>query len=84
VDIGALHLNQSLKISDVKLPAGVTSVELQQGKDTTVVSIHALRAEEEAPVAAAAAEAAPAAAAPAGAKPDAAKKEEPKKDAGKK
>jgi large subunit ribosomal protein L25 len=82
VDIGALHLNQALKISDVKLPAGVKSVELQQGKDTTVVSIHALRAEEETPAAAAAAEAAPAAAA--GAKPDAAKKEEPKKDAGKK
>ncbi len=83
VDIGALHLNQALKISDVKLPAGVKSVELQQGKDSTVVSIHALRAEEETP--AAAAEAAPAAAAPAaGAKPDAAKKEEPKKDAGKK
>lgn len=84
VDISGLHLNQALKISDVKLPAGVTSVELQQGKDTNVVSIHAMRAEEETPVAATA-EAAPAAAAPAaGAKPDAAKKEEPKKDAGKK
>jgi large subunit ribosomal protein L25 len=85
VDIGALHINQALKVSDIKLPAGVQSVELSQGKDTTVVSIHALRAEEEAP-AAAATEAAPAAAAApaAGAKPDAAKKEEPKKDAGKK
>jgi large subunit ribosomal protein L25 len=83
VDIGALRLNQALKISDVKLPAGVASVELQQGKDTNVVSIHAMRAEEETP-AAAAAEAAPAAAPAAGAKPDAAKKDEPKKDAGKK
>lgn len=84
VDIGALNLNQALKVSDIKLPAGVKSVELQQGKDSTVVSIHALRAEEEAP--AATAEAAPAAAAApaAGAKPEAAKKEEPKKDAGKK
>ncbi len=87
VDIGGLSLNQSLKISDIKLPAGVESVELGQGKDAQVVSIHALRAEEEAPAAAAgeAAAAAPAApAAAAGAKPEAAKKEEPKKDAGKK
>lgn len=83
VDIGALHLNQGLKISDVKLPNGVKSVELQQGKDTTVVSVHAMRAEEETPAAAAAAEGAAAAPA-AAAKPEAAKKEEPKKDAGKK
>jgi large subunit ribosomal protein L25 len=84
VDIGALHLNQSLKMSDIRLPAGVASVDLQQGRDAAVVSVHGLRAEEEAP-AAAAAEAAPSAAAPAGAakKPEA-KKEEPKKDAGKK
>lgn len=86
VDIGALHLNQSLKVSDIKLPAGVTSVELQQGKDSSVVSVHSLRAEE-AETPAAAAEAAPAAAAaPAAgdAKKADAKKEEPKKDAGKK
>jgi large subunit ribosomal protein L25 len=82
VDIGALHLNQGLKVSDIKLPAGVASVELQQGKDATVVSIHSLRAEEETP--AAAAEAAPAAAPAAEAKKAEAKKEEPKKDAGKK
>jgi large subunit ribosomal protein L25 len=83
VDIGGLSLNQALKVSDIKLPAGVKSVELQQGKDTTVVSIHAMRAEEET---AATAEATPAAAAApaAGAKPEAAKKDEPKKDAGKK
>jgi large subunit ribosomal protein L25 len=78
VDIGGLSLNQAIKVSEINLPAGVQSVELQQGKDSTVVSIHALRAEEE--TAAAGAEAAPAAAA----KPEAAKKEEPKKDAGKK
>jgi len=58
VDIGALHLNQALKISDLKLPAGVVSVELEGGKDATVVSVHALRAEAEETPAAAAAEAA--------------------------
>jgi large subunit ribosomal protein L25 len=77
IDIGGLSLNQAIKVSEIKLPEGVQSVEVQQGKDSTVVSIHALRAEEETP--AAGAEAAPAAA-----KPEAAKKEEPKKDAGKK
>lgn len=80
VDIGALQLNQALKVSDIKLPAGVTSVELEQGKDSTVVAIHSLRAEEETPAAAAEAAAAPAA----DAKKPEAKKEEPKKDAGKK
>lgn len=88
VDIGAMQLNDSLKVSDIKLPAGVASVELQQGKDTSIVSVHSMRAEE-AETAVAATEAAPAAAAAADAKkPDAkkadAKKEEPKKDAGKK
>lgn len=80
VDIGALQLNQALKVSDIKLPAGVKSVELEQGKDSTAVAIHSLRAEEEAPAAAAEAAAAPAA----DAKKPEAKKEEPKKDAGKK
>jgi len=79
VDIGHLQLNQAIKISELKLPAGVTSVELAQGKDGTVVSVHSMRAEE---AEAAAAEAAPAAAAPAaGDKKEPAKKEEAKKDA---
>lgn len=83
VDIGAMNLGQSLKLSDLELPEGVRSVELQQGKDAAVVSVHAQRAEEaEAP--AAAAEAAPADAKKGDAKKPEAKKEEPKKDAGKK
>jgi large subunit ribosomal protein L25 len=93
VDCSGLHLNQSLKVSDIKLPAGVVSVELLSGKDPSVVAVHAMRAEEvEAPAApaeGAAAAAAPAAAAaapaaaPAGEKKpaEAPKKEEPKKDA---
>ena len=87
VDISAMHLNASLHLSDVTLPAGVTSVDLTQGRDPSIVSIHGLRAEEPDPAAAAAAAAAPAAdakaaapkaAAPAAAKGDA-KKDAPKK-----
>jgi len=97
LDVSGLHLNQSLHLSDVKLPEGVTSVELAGGKNPSIVAVHAMRAEEvEAPVAAAATEGAPAAA---GAAPGAAaaapaaaaagdkkgaepaKKDEPKKDA---
>lgn len=93
LDVSGLHLNESLHVSDLKLPEGVLSVELQSGKDPSIVAVHAMRAEEvETPVAAAAegAAAAPAAgAAPAAAaagddkKPAAAaaKKDEPKKDA---
>jgi large subunit ribosomal protein L25 len=93
IDVSGLHLNQSLRVSDIKLPAGVASVELQSGKDPSIVAVHAMRAEEvEVPVAAAAegaavavapaAGAAPAAAAAGDKKPaEAAKKEEPKKDA---
>jgi large subunit ribosomal protein L25 len=95
IDVSGLHLNQSLHISDIKLPEGVTSVELQSGKNPSIVAVHAMRAEEvEVPVAAAAegaaaaapvAGAAPAAAAAGDKKPaEAAKKEEPKKDAAKK
>jgi large subunit ribosomal protein L25 len=84
VDVSELSLNQALKISDIKLPEGVSSVDLDGGKDTVVVSVHALRAEEaEAPKAAAEA-AAPAAAdkkAAAGDKKADAAKAEPKKDA---
>jgi large subunit ribosomal protein L25 len=95
VDVSGLHLNESLHLSDIKLPNGVISVELAGGKNPSIVAVHAMRAEEvEVPAAAAAVEgaAAPAAAgapgaaaAPAAAgdkKPaEAAKKEEPKKDA---
>ena len=80
VDVSGLNLNDSLHLSDIKLPAGVLSVEAEAGKNPVVVAVHALRAEEaEVPVAAVA-EAAAAPAAAADKKGDA-KKEEPKKDA---
>ena len=95
LDVSGLHLNESLHVSDLKLPEGVVSVELQSGKNPSIVAVHAMRAEEvEVPVAAAAEGAAAAAPAAAGAAPTAAaagddkkpaaaaaKKEEPKKDA---
>jgi len=53
VDVSGLHLNQSLHLSDIKLPTGVVSVELVAGKDASIVAVHAMRAEEiETPVAA--------------------------------
>jgi large subunit ribosomal protein L25 len=54
VDVSGLSLNQSLHISDLKLPEGVQSFELAHGRDSTVVSIHAPRAEEPEPTAVAA------------------------------
>ena len=97
VDASGLHLNQSLHGSEIRLPAGVVSVELAGGKDPSVCAVHAMRAEEvEAPVVpaegaapAVAAAGAPGATPPAAAaaaagekKPaETAKKEEPKKDA---
>ena len=97
VDISALSLNESIHLSQLKVPDGVVLVELAK-EDAAVVAIHSPRAEEvETPVAAAAAAdgaaAAPAAgaAAPAAAGADAkkadaakagdAKKEPAKKDA---
>jgi large subunit ribosomal protein L25 len=54
VDASGLHLNQSLHLSDIKLPAGVVSVELAAGKNPSIVAVHVMRAEEiEAPVVAA-------------------------------
>ncbi len=86
LDVSSLHLNQSLHLSDIKLPAGVSSVELAGGKNPSVAAVHAMRAEEvEAPVAAAAegAAAAPGAAAAApGAAPAAAAAAGDKKAAG--
>jgi large subunit ribosomal protein L25 len=78
VDLQEVGLGQLIHLSELKLPAGIELPELIHGNDAAVVSIHAQRAEEVAPVAEAApvagAEAAPAAgaapapgAAPAGA-----------------
>jgi large subunit ribosomal protein L25 len=82
VDISGLSLNESIHLSQLKVPDGVTLVELAKD-DAAVVAIHSPRAEEPEPTAAAAgapaaegAAAAPAAAAAAG---DAAKKAEPAK-----
>jgi large subunit ribosomal protein L25 len=47
VDVSGLALNQSLHLSDLKIPENVTLVELAHGRDSTVVSVHLPRAEEE-------------------------------------
>src|ERR1700682_4905641 len=89
VDISGLSLNESIHLSQLKVPEGVTLTDLAKD-DAAVVAIHSPRAEEPDPTAAAAAgapaaegaAAAPAAAAAGG---DAAKKAEPaKKDEAKK
>jgi large subunit ribosomal protein L25 len=85
VDISGLSLNESIHLSQLKVPEGVTLVDLAKD-DAAVVAIHSPRAEEPEPTAAAAAgepaadgaAAAPAAAAGA-AGADAAKKAEPAK-----
>jgi|SRR5882672_3798331 len=51
VDVSGLSINQSLHLSDLKPPEGVTFVELAHGRDATVVSVHAPRAEEVEPTA---------------------------------
>ncbi|HTP39304.1 MAG TPA: 50S ribosomal protein L25/general stress protein Ctc [Steroidobacteraceae bacterium] len=100
VDMSAMNLNDTLFLSDVPLPAGVTVAQLSHGRNPPVVSIHAPRVAEpeptaevtpEAAAAAGAAGAAGAAPAAAGAdaKKDEGKKDDkkeaaPKKDAGKK
>ena len=88
VDISGLSLNESIHLSQLKIPEGVTLVDLAKD-DAAVVAIHSPRAEEPEPTAAAAAAtaegaaaapaAAGAAAAPAAAAGDAAKKAEPAK-----
>jgi large subunit ribosomal protein L25 len=69
VDVSGLEINQVVKLSDLRLPAGVEIVDLLAGRDGPVASIHMPRVEEEeAPAveeAAAAAAGAPAAGAPA-------------------
>jgi large subunit ribosomal protein L25 len=49
VDISALHLNDALHLSDLKVPEGVELVELSYGEehDTAVVSIQPPRVEQE-------------------------------------
>jgi large subunit ribosomal protein L25 len=100
VDISGLSLNESIHLSQLKVPQGVVLVELAK-EDAAVVAIHSPRAEEPEPTAAVAAvpgavegaaAAAPAAAGAAGAAADAAKtpaaaagkKEEAKKEPAKK
>ena len=67
VDMSAMNLNDTLHLSAIKLPAGVTISQLAHGRDLPIVSVHAPRAAEPEPEAEAAAAAAPAegAAAPA-------------------
>lgn len=52
VDMQDIKLNESLHLSDIKVPEGVTIVELSHGEghDHTVVSVHAKRAVEEEPI----------------------------------
>jgi large subunit ribosomal protein L25 len=95
VDISGLSLNESIHLSQLKVPEGVILVEIAK-EDAAVVAIHSPRAEEPEPTAVAAAAGAPAegaAAAPAAAgaaaagdakKAEPAKKEEAKKEPAKK
>jgi large subunit ribosomal protein L25 len=46
VDVAALELNQMYRLSDIKLPEGVTLVALAGGHDYPVVAINLPRAEE--------------------------------------
>jgi large subunit ribosomal protein L25 len=85
VDLSGLSLNESIHLSQLKVPEGVQLVDLAK-EDAAVVAIHSPRAEEPEPTAVAAegavapAEGAAAAAAPAAAGGDAAaKKAEPAK-----
>jgi large subunit ribosomal protein L25 len=69
IDMSAMKINEVKYLSDIPLPPGVALTALLQGKDQVVVSIHAPRAEEPEPTAAAATEGAVAAAPAAGAAP---------------
>jgi large subunit ribosomal protein L25 len=93
VDISGLSLNESIHLSQLKVPEGVALVEIAK-EDAAVVAIHSPRAEEPEPTAAAAAGApaeggaAPAAGAAAASgdakKAEPAKKEDAKKEPAKK
>ena len=94
LDLSGMNLNDTLYVSDIKVPAGVTISALAHGANPPVVSIHAPRVAEPEPTAEAAATpvegavaAAPAVEGAAGAKKEEAKKEEgndAKKEGGKK
>jgi large subunit ribosomal protein L25 len=81
IDLSQMNVNESVHLSQVKLPAGVTLVELKHGNDASVVAIHLPRAAVEAEETAAPATAeVPASAQKAEAKPaEGAKPEEKKK-----
>jgi large subunit ribosomal protein L25 len=96
VDISGLSLNESIHLSQLKIPQGVVLIELAK-EDAAVVAIHSPRAEEPEPTAAVAATAegaaaatpaagaaAPAAGADAAKKAEPAKKDEAKKEPAKK
>ncbi len=51
VDTSALHVNQSLHLSDIAFPEGVVAVDSLTGRNPVVVAVHAQRAEEAAPAA---------------------------------
>ena len=57
VDTSALHVNQSLHLSDIAFPEGVVAVDTLTGRNPVVVAVHAQRAEEVAAPAADAADA---------------------------
>jgi large subunit ribosomal protein L25 len=57
VDTSALHLNQSLHLSDIPFPEGVVAVDTMLGRNPVVVAVHSQRTEEEAAPAADAADA---------------------------
>ncbi|MEP7313616.1 MAG: 50S ribosomal protein L25/general stress protein Ctc [Pseudomonadota bacterium] len=46
VDMGAMNLNDTVYLADLKLPTGVTVPELTHGHNAPVVSIHSPRVEE--------------------------------------
>lgn len=82
LDLGSLGIGDSIRLSQLKLPPGVTIPELAHGRDAPVVAIHAPRKQEETETAAA--DAAPAADAKAAPAADAKAAPAAKKDAGKK
>jgi large subunit ribosomal protein L25 len=67
LDMSGMNLNDTLFLSDIKLPDGVTVSALAHGRNPPVASVHAPRAAEPEPEAAAAAATAEGAAAVAGA-----------------
>ncbi|MFM1886570.1 MAG: hypothetical protein RL026_1727 [Pseudomonadota bacterium] len=48
IDMGGMSINETVHLSDLKLPAGVTIPELVHGHDAPVVSIHGPRGQDEA------------------------------------